>query len=463
MAVAETTTALTGSGFVLGAMCAASVGRRVYEPWAWTDATEWSRRAKRLKDRYGRHGAVPKVWNELPRELLDSLAQEVLRECEELVRLKLERRAIRLAYCRRLARVFVCPECGRPAKRISNCKNRMCVGCALGNFDALFRRFLEVEKLIPASVRSLPGWTWNVLDFSFRHDGDFPARWELRAMVRVIRRTVGRAVEETCLEWYQARRGCHLRFNEDGSPMMSPDGWPIAGAPDGEARELIGWTVVYFPEHMGPDNQGRKRGQRGAKKKISALWKLRFGCELIRVTEFGFDNVNAHFHCAYFGPRLDYWREGRGSRLVCGGRLVDIFKQESRRPREEGGIGVESYTVFYEPARRGFRSVLAHALKYTKKIPASAPEGLARLEYALEGTRRVALLGAHYGVPLKSKPRDPKCAACGALMGRLEGLGLVPLFEVEDLPDVVEESLGVSVDLREPGSDEFLEEEVRGP
>jgi hypothetical protein len=428
-------------------------------PWGGTDLGYWNFRFGRMKAKYGRRGVNPKGWSEVSDEVKNSLDTDVLHECEELVRLGLERKAVRLAYCRKLASVYQCSGCGHPAKKVSNCKNRMCPSCCKGNFDALFRRFAEVDKMIPASIRSLAGWTWHVLDFSFRHDGDFPSQKELRAMVVVIRRTVERAVHEACSEWFDAGSRCRPRFNGGGTPMMSRDGWPIGSAPDGSARELVGWEVVHFPEHEVADNTARKRGKWGAKKTIPERWKPRFGYELIRVTEFGFDNVNAHFHCAYFGPPLDYWKSGRARRLVCGGRLVEIFKVESKI-----ALGVESYTVFFERARRGFRSVLAHALKYTKKIPSSTPEGLAQLELVLEGTRRVALLGAHYGVPLKPKPNDPKCSSCGAVMGRVDGLGLVPLYEIEDLPDVEIRSAWMGDELCELSVDEFLgEEAARAP
>ena len=456
--VAETATALVDAAVPIAAMGESVRAVREYDPWAWTDAAEWSVRARKFKERYGRRGAMPKRWGEVPSEFIAVLHPDIQRQCRELVRLGLERKAIRLAYCGKLGRIYVCPECGRPAKKIASCKNAMCLACAKKNFDALFRRFLEVDKLISASVRSLPGWTWNVLDFSFRHDGDFPTQSELRAMVQVIRRTVERAVREAAAELYRVRQGCRLRFDEDRTPMMSYDGWPIASAPDGAAKVLVGWTVVYFPEHVAPDNEARKHGTRGAKKTIPATWELRFGYELVRVREFGFDNVNAHFHCAYFGPRLDYWKNRDGGHLVCGGRLVEIFKEETYR-----ALGEESYTVFYEKSRRGFRSVLSHALKYTEKIPASTPEKLAELEHVVQGTRRVALLGAHYGVPLKSKLRDPKCPACGSVMGRLNGVGLVPLAEIEDLPNVVDEFAVGDSDASAVDEDKFADEEVRAP
>ena len=465
MALAETTSVLAG----FGASHAAKVCSLVdYKPMLWTDSLDWNSRSGKLRETYGQRGAMAKTWDAVPSALLDLLSPERLRECEELLRLGMERKAIRLAYCRKLAHVYGCKKCGRPAKSISDCKNRMCPECAAKNYDSLFARFKEVDSLIPAAVRCLPGWGWNVLDFSFRHDGDFPKQYELRAMVGVIRRTVERAVRDACRDLFDARKGCRLRLHEDGTPMVSSDGWPIGGAPDGEARELVGWMTVRFEAHKGPDNKARKRGFRGAKKDIAARYELRFGYDLIRVTEFGFDNVNGHFHSAFFGPRLDYWKSKDSGRLVCGGALVDIFKEESRKPIDRkhpsrGGLGEESYTVFFEPAARGFSSVLAHALKYTKKIPASTPEGLAQLEHTLKGTRRVALLGMHYGVPLKPKPRSLKCSSCGGELERVKDVGLVPLFEVADLPDAVEERSVDEVEGADADDGIFAGEEVRAP
>jgi hypothetical protein len=440
VSIAET---LSGVGSALAGMGRAVAG---YEPMAWTAALDWNSRVRKLREDFGERGAMPKSWADVSQTFLDSLSPEKLRQCEELSRLGMERTAVRQANCRALAHVYSCRECGRPAKAVWSCKSRTCLQCAQRNFDAFFARFKEVDGLIPAAVRSLPGWGWHVFDASFRHDGDEPTQAELRAMVGVIYRTVRRAVRAARREWWDARAGCRLRFNDDGSPMISADGWPVVGAKDGEARELKGWSVVWFPEHWVPDNAARKRGERGAKKKIPACWKLRFGYDLIRDTEFGFDNVNAHFHSAYFGPRLDYWYDNfalkKNHRLVCGGELVNIFKQESGKPVNDknparGGLGEESYTIFFERARSGFLSVLAHALKYTRKVPRSTPEGLARLEHVLVGTRRVALMGMHHGVPLKPKKRPLKCPSCSGELERVKNLGLVPLSEVADLPDAV--------------------------
>lgn len=478
MAVSEMTTLLTGAGAAL-----AFTGERVldYEPMAWSDSAEWCVREKKLKNKYGTSQAMPGKWEDVSMEILASLPVDVLSECVELVSLgkeaakqglhekadRLERKAIRLAYCCKLAHVWKCPDCGRPGKKVSCCRTATCLYCAKKNFDALFSRYSQVDDLIPAAVRSLPGYGWWILDFDFRHDGDFPEQWELKAMHGIVRRTVQRAVREVRREWYDARRGCRLRLDpESGQPMISPDGWPMAGTEKGEMRELKGWTVFRIPEHRAPDNKARKSGERGIKKTIPESWKLRFGYDLLRVREFGFDNVNAHFHSAFFGPHLDYWKSGPRNHLICGGRLVDIFREETSRPRDfenpsRGGLGVESYTVFFEEAARGYRSVLAHALKYTEKIPASSGKKRAKLEEVMDGTRRVALSGMHAGVPMQTEKVGYRCSSCGGKMERVKGLGLVLLSEIEDLLEVIEPERENS--LREPGADEFLEEVVRGP
>src|SRR5487761_1002224 len=134
-----------------------------YEPMAWTDSLDWTSRAKKLREGYGESGgAMARSWAEVPQSILDSLSPETARQCAESVRLGMERNAIRRAYCRKLAHVYACKECGRPAKLISSCKSRMCLERAAKNFDALFARFKEVDSLIPAAVRSLPGWGWHV-------------------------------------------------------------------------------------------------------------------------------------------------------------------------------------------------------------------------------------------------------------------------------------------------------------
>ena len=457
-----------------------------------------------LKLLYGTRGAVPGTWAQVPQRVRDSLSPDTLRQCTEESRLGMEKSAVRLAYCRQLGRVYKCKICGGLAKSVLGCKSRMCLACAAKNFDAFFAKYKQVDNLISPAVRTLPGWRWHVLDFSFQHDGDAPNRSELAAMTGVMRRTVKRAVREACREWFDARKGCRLRLNSDGTPMLSPDGWPMGGRRDGEARELKGWTVIFIAEHE--VFLKRWQGPRGAKKTVPARWGLRFSYEFIRVTEFGFDNENVHFHSAFFGPRLNYdftmrcgrcgsgmnrksvavvgdddgvgggWScpqcgEVKRKRLFCWGALVDIFKRESGLPLDKdhpsrGGLGRQSYTVFFEPGRCGFLSVLAHALKYTKKIPRSTPEGLARLEHTLRGSRRVALLGAHYGVPLKAKPRGFICPfpSCRGELEPVKGIGLVPVWEISDLPDAIEET-GVSafesLDLESgPGLDVA---EVRGP
>jgi hypothetical protein len=145
----------------------------------------------------------------------------------------------------------------------------------------------------------------------------------------------------------------------------------------------------------------------------------------VAVSEFGYSketgspNSNYHFHGCYFGPFLPW---------EC---LVEIFREESRK-----AFGVESRGVIIDKARRGYRSALAHALKYAGlKLPAGTPEGLALYEKVLVGVRRYAVRGFLQGVALEAKKRSaPKCPECKKELKRVSGLGVVPLSEIQDIP-----------------------------
>jgi hypothetical protein len=153
-------------------------------------------------------------------------------------------------------------------------------------------------------------------------------------------------------------------------------------------------------------------------------WKLRFGVLQVAVSEFGYSketgspNCNYHFHGCFFGPFLPFER------------LVEIFRRESRK-----AFGVESRGVIIDKAKQGYRSALAHALKYAGlKMPASTPEGLAQYEKVLVGVRRYAVRGFLQGVALEEKRGAPKCPECKKELKRVSGLGVVPLSEIQDIP-----------------------------
>lgn len=79
-------------------------------------------------------------------------------------------------------------------------------------------------------------------------------------------------------------------------------------------------------------------------------------------------------------------------------------------------------------------------MKYTAKIPATTPEGLAQYEKILLGVRRYAVRGFLQGVALEEEKRTaPECPDCKTLLKRIAGLGVVPLSEVEDVPFIPEE------------------------
>lgn len=112
-------------------------------------------------------------------------------------------------------------------------------------------------------------------------------------------------------------------------------------------------------------------------------------------------------------------------------RLVELFREESLK-----ALGVESRGVVIAPARDGVRSVLAHALKYTEKIPANTPAGRAQYEIALHGVRRFAVSGLLQGVPLPKAAEKQNCPECHSPMEKT--LRMIPLSELEELPILLE-------------------------
>lgn len=414
-----------------------------YVPADDSEATEiylTSVRRARLKKEYGWGTGLPK----LPRE---TCPPEQLARADALRALPgIEKRADRAEICNRVGKLFECPECFCPFKVPWGCSLRSCPSCAKRIFNRAFGELVPLDKEIPGALRSLPGWGWKILDLTFRHDGDFPSREEMREMRRVVNRVVDRTVREKCREMYLAEKGCRIRFDENGLPMMC-EGWPYVSAPDGSARVLKGWTVVR-PGRLAKRPTCVPCGSRVKKVKgenarlcpkcgprewpdwenqevDTRRWKLRFGIIHIPVSEFGYSkqtggpNYNYHFHGCYFGPFLAFER------------LVEIFREESQR-----AFGVESRGVLIDKAERGYRSALAHALKYAGlKMPASTPEGLALYEKILTGVRRYAVRGFLQGVQLEKEKRGaPKCPVCKKELKAVPGLGVVPLSEIQDIP-----------------------------
>ena len=398
-----------------------------------------------LKKKHGWGTGLPK----LPRE---DCPPDQLAHADALRAAGLEKRADRREVCDRVGELWECPECFCPFKASWGCSLRSCPNCARRIFNRAFAELVPLDKEIPGALRSLPGWGWKILDFTFRHDGDFPSREEMREMRRVINRVTDRVVREKCREMYLAGKGCRIRFDEDGSPMTC-DGWPYVSAPDGSARVLVGWVLVR-PGRVGNCPTcvhcgARVKKIKGEKARLcpgtkqnlgcgrvewpdwenrevdTRRWKLRFGVLQVAVSEFGYSketgspNSNYHFHGCYFGPFLPFER------------LVEIFREESCK-----AFGVESRGVVIDKAKKGYRSALAHALKYAGlKLPASTPEGLALYEKVLIGVRRYAVRGFLQGLALEEKKRGaPKCPKCKKELKRVSGLGVVPLSEIEDIP-----------------------------
>jgi hypothetical protein len=211
------------------------------------------------------------------------------------------------------------------------------------------------------------------------------------------------------------------------------------------ARVLKGWTVVRVGRigkrptciHCG-SRLKKVKGEAGRlcpkcgprlwpdwenQETDSRRWRLRFGVLHIPVSEFGFDNTtitstHVFLGCIWNGlsslkPFVrNHLRSLVLRAVVCGSR------------RRNGVIAPP----------------LAHALKYTAKMPGSTPERLAEYERVLVGVRRYAVRGFLQGVVLEHEKRgEPKCPECKKPLRRVSGLGLVPLSEVEDIPFLPEE------------------------
>jgi hypothetical protein len=137
----------------------------------------------------------------------------------------------------------------------------------------------------------------------------------------------------------------------------------------------------------------------------------------LRIGEFGFDNTNYHIHGAYFGPALSQ------------AMLRRLFYKETKH---------RSHRVIFEPASKGFESVLAHALKYTKKPPTEIDGILAQLEKTFDGMRQVQTLGIFLGLKLPEEaPCSPQCPCGGSIefaSGWEPAEGLAHLPELEKCP-----------------------------
>jgi predicted nucleic acid-binding Zn-ribbon protein len=406
-----------------------------------------SARKAQLKQMYGWGTGLPELSREgcAPERLAQANAlRSLAADCESARdREKLERKARRFEICGRVAELFECGECGRSFKGVWSCTLRSCPNCGKKIFNRAFAELVSLDEKIPASLRSLPGWGWKILDFSFKHDGGFPKREQMRRMRVIVNRVTDRAVREKCRELYRAGKGCTLRF--DARFPMEFEGWPVVSAPDGSARVLEGWAAVQVgglgkcPTCLRCGSRVKKiKGERARlcprcgsvewpdwenRDVDTRRWKLRFGIVHVPVSEFGFDNTNYHFHTCFFGPFLKQ------------DRLAEIFAEETGKPWEKGGLGEGSRIVWIQAAKRGYRSALAHALKYTSKMPSTTPERLARYEQVLMGVRRYAVRGYLQGVRLEEKKRGlPECPVCKIPLKRVAGLGIVPLSEIQGIP-----------------------------
>lgn len=314
--------------------------------------------------------ALPRVWEDVDNGevFLGDGQGEHQDQAWELYQLGFLPKAQRLAFCGRRAKRVHClnPKCRKEFKKIFRCGLRSCPSCGPKNFAALFAKYSELDSVIPAELKCRPQWGWKTLTLSFRHDGTMPAPERVRWMNRVVRDVLVEALGQ-------------LFYREELKKA--------------EALRLSDAKVAA------------RRLARGLMKQWGA----------IRASEFGFDNVNYHFHLAYFGPHVPQQLLSR------------IFRRLTKG---------NSYIVWIERAKGGVRGALAHALKYTEKMPFSTPEGLARFEASLHRTRRVQTMGMFYNARLPEPQRAaPRCPECRELVAEdcdwvsVDRLAHLPEFE----------------------------------
>jgi hypothetical protein len=291
-----------------------------------------------------------------------------------------------------------------------------------------------LDGLISPRLKCAPRWGWKILDLSFWHapGGPLPTPSEVQLHARIFRNVVRGAMRIVLKKEMAFGRGCEPVLDEEGKPRYGPHGWPLGKRPSGKVVELRLWMAIQVRRAV--DLWTHRKGLE--RKIFEEVWRLRPGWIVVRCGEFGFDHTNHHYHGCAFMP----W--------VPIKLLSKLFKQESRKL-----LGVESHRVLVEHAKKtskdptGFRGALAHTLKYTAKLPASNPEGLARLEAALDGTRVVELMGVLRGVelpkPEKGSLRCPNCKSKTAILFLVERF--VSISAVAHLPDVPEE-VAVSVE-----------------
>jgi hypothetical protein len=186
---------------------------------------------------------------------------------------------------------------------------------------------------------------------------------------------------------------------------------------------LLDFTVRNTGEL--PDGKSIRSMNRSVRRVMKKLLGSTKGWGYLWVNEFGFDReqdgerkgTNLHCHGIYYGPYLEQ------------GKISEAWLVETGCP-----------VVWIQRARRGFREVLWHHLKYVTKPPSNDPGRLAELEVAFNGVRRVHTLGAFYNALESEKKVEGECLCpfCNFPLVRAGFYCPVSELAVNELRDVEE-------------------------
>jgi hypothetical protein len=203
---------------------------------------------------------------------------------------------------------------------------------------------------------------------------------------------------------------CQLRFCCSCGPSVAASLFDRHVVLEEKIVPKRGWVLAlldFTVRNTGqlPDAKAIRSMNRSVRRVMRKLLRSRKGWGYLWVDELGFDReedgerkgTNLHCHGVYYGPYLEQRK------------ISEAWLAETGNP-----------VVWIQPARRGFRAVLWHHLKYVTKPPSNDSQRLAELEVAFNGVRRVHTLGAFYNVlePENKLEGECLCPRCNSPLAR---------------------------------------------
>ncbi len=236
----------------------------------------------------------------------------------------------------------------------------------------------------------------------------------------------GQRVEcENGHSYYQGFR-CGQRFCRRCAPSLAAELFELHADLEKFCKRRQGWVIAlldFTVKNTGrlPDAKFSRAVNCAVRRLMHKLLRGVKGWGYLWVDELGFDGTNLHVHGIYYGPYLD-------QRVISQAWL-----------KETG----DSFIVYIQKARRGFRPALWHHLKYVNKPPSNDPRRLAELEVAFHGVRRVHTLGVFYNPETDGEEKEVskescRCPRCRSPLSPVGCYCPITQLEADGLRDVDE-------------------------